>query len=407
MMFSAHCREEFKGPYSKEVCRALKHIKSAVIQYGAHYGIVICIGYDDGVWYGSTRNMGLEAVQMHNMVPMLEEHLRMFVPKNTLIMREYHRICRIEGRGHKETAKGNTFGIRNKVTGFATCSSNLAREDPAGRFPVIALFSSKNQKHYFIHPNPDDHPKMKEVEVQMINALSASETKIPLNLCPIGWHRGERKAACHTAKKIRLDTRSHLKWVGPQKVPRGFSDVAAGAVRKVELREGTWQWYQSIARSASFALGRPLVYDGSMYAWAFSDAKRATEGRQLNIDRNMLVTVKSVNASTVQCSCKIFRNHGKCVHAEYSRENYESLVRQIFHDPRHTFEVTKNDGKSHACYYCDGSLVRIVSQTASRVRFQCHTHQSSYCEHVRKVYEKFHRGKLCQDVTCQDQEEEK
>lgn len=46
----------------------IRHIKSAVIQYEAHYGIGICIGYDDAVWYGTTRNMGLEAVQMHQML---------------------------------------------------------------------------------------------------------------------------------------------------------------------------------------------------------------------------------------------------------------------------------------------------------------------------------------------------
>jgi len=294
------------------------------------------------------------------------------------------------------------------VESFARITAKLAEEDPSGQYPVIAMFSSKAKKHYIIHPDPAKYPEMAQIEAHIVDAMTVAEKSIRTNYPPFSELAGQIRVQGQSEplKLHQTGSRAHLKRGVKRKASKPLPSALIPA-RKAELREGTWQWYQATARQHGYTLGTPLVSNASEYSWACSDARlSASEGRLLSVDRDMLVVVKSSNPETFECSCAIFRNHSTCVHVEYTRMNYSRLINQQFHSGSDVFGVTKNDGKTLAGYWCDGALVRIVSETKTRVRFKCDIHQSNDCHHVRKVFKIFKAGKLFQGQRENDPDED-
>ena len=207
--------EEFKGPFSQEVSKALKHIKSAVTEYGAHYGFVICIGYDYKIWYGSTANMTGTTMKLPQLAPLLGRHVRTVLGVDAPLLGCEH-ICSIFGAGSKEKAKQNTFGIRNKIQSFNRIASKLAEEDPIGQFPVIAMISHKETKHYIVHPLPDTYPTMGDIEAHILDTMTLAEGKIHKNYPPFDAHNVRHFCPEKKQKSSRpapISSRAHLKRV--------------------------------------------------------------------------------------------------------------------------------------------------------------------------------------------------
>jgi hypothetical protein len=176
------CRDQFKGPFSKEVSRALKHIKSAVTEYGAHYGFVICYGYDRMVWQCATASVFPH--MFGDWTPIMRRHLRRVRGYNAFILDHRH-LPDIYGVGKKEKAKQNTFGVRNKLESFAKIRAKLAKEDPSGQYPVIAMFTCrKGMKHYIVHPDPGKFPEMAQFEAHIVDAMTVAEKSIRSNYPP-------------------------------------------------------------------------------------------------------------------------------------------------------------------------------------------------------------------------------
>lgn len=388
--------------------RALKHIKSAVTEYGAHYGFVICFGYDRMIWSCTTANIFPNMLNQGETIPMWLRHLRNVYGYDANIL-GYRHLENIFGAGQKENAKQNTHGIRNKVESFARIAGKLAEEDPSGQYPVIVMLANKAKKHYIIHPDPQKYPEMAQIEAIIVNTMTVVEEKICTNYPPFDsdWTGdagvGEPKI-CSTLHPG--SSRAHLKRGVKRKASKVLPSTLIPA-RNADLGQGTSQWYQATARQAGYTLGKPLVHNASGYSWACSDARlSASDGRLLNVDKNMLVVVSSRNPETFQCTCGIFRHHRSCVHIEYARNNYVGLIDQQFHDGSDIFRVTKNDGKTLAGYCCDIALVRIISESKNRIRFKCDLHQANDCHHVRMVFRKVRSGKLFQDGRETDPDEE-
>ena len=275
---------------------------------------------------------------------------------------------------------------------------------------MVAILSYKDKKYHIIHPNPDRYPQMGEIEEHIVRTMTLAEKNIRGNYLPLDAYNvgnvspQERPESSQVAP---ISSRSHLKRGLKRRKPVEQTHIPSIEARKSGLAEGTWQWYQAIARSPLFTLGKPLIKSGSSLSWACSDARlSASEGKLLNVDKDMLVVVTSPGPERFECSCTIFRNHSRCVHIEYARNNYSMLSRQEFHEPGNVFRVTRNNGKSLACYCCDRALVRVISETPTRVRFKCDTHQLSDCHHVRKVFEKFASEKLFQEGREEDTDED-
>ena len=409
-------REEFKGPFSHEVSRALKHIKSAVTEYGAHYGFLICVGHDGKIWYCTTANVSPDMFWTEEFAPLMSRYLKRVHGHEVRKMLIYRYLEDIFGAGHKAIAKQNTHGIRNKVESFKRISVKLAEEDPSGKYPVLAMFSNKAEKHYIVHPNPDHCPQMAQIWASTLDAITKSEKRIPTNYTQFGGgcvsHTDEPEKT-EALRLLSVSSRTHLKRGLKRKATRELPSTFMPA-RKAGLKEGTWQWYQATARQHCYTLGKPLVHSALGVSWACSDARLSpSEGRLVNVDKDMLVVVRSSNPETFECSCTIFRHYSNCVHVEYTRMNYISLINQRFHDGSSIFRVTKNDGKTLAGYCCDGALVRIISESKSHLRLKCEIHQVHDCVHVRRVYKHLTSGKLFQggrengpDEDWEEEEEE-
>lgn len=184
-------------------------------EYGAHYGFAICLGYDGKIWYCTTANVSPLMIWPEEFSPCLREHLkRVLGKKYSRKILVYRHLEDIFGAGRKEKAKQNTYGIRNKIESFDRIASKLAEEDCSGHYPVIAMFSSKSQKHCIVHPDPDKYPEMARLKDIVLKVVASAEKKIPTNYPPFtnGWLRSmSNEEKIESLKLTSIPSREHLK----------------------------------------------------------------------------------------------------------------------------------------------------------------------------------------------------